>query len=191
MKMTCEKIEMLFADALGGELEPGDREILDGHLGSCADCRTEFSALTDTAALLRERLTNDRHVADAIAARDGEVKISNSGGDVGLGAQNGVQQVSVNRSTLWSTLLRYAAVIVLSFGFGFAVRGGLNYSKDSDKSITSDAGQNVSVANVSNNKETPSRNSLEATLEARLMAAHQAAPHASDFTKSLMAILGG
>ena len=191
MKMTCEQIELLFADALGGELEPSDRRIFDAHLVSCAGCRAEFAALTDTAALLRGYLADNRPVSDANVAREDVANISGSGDDVGLGAKNRAQRVSVSRSTLWPALLRYAAVIVLSFGIGFAVRGGLINTQGDEPSIASGAGQTDSVASSDNFKKPPSRKSLEATLEARLLAAHQAAPHASDFTKSLMAILGG
>ncbi len=53
--MTCDEIEALLADYLGGELGDGDRRRIDEHLSGCDRCREEVDSLrgplADLAAL--------------------------------------------------------------------------------------------------------------------------------------------
>lgn len=49
---ACAEARERIEAALGGELPPGDRIVLDAHLGSCAGCR----ALSDAAAALTGEL---------------------------------------------------------------------------------------------------------------------------------------
>lgn len=46
--MTCEETTPLLMDRLQGEISPADGERLDEHIVSCAACRAEVEAMTDT-----------------------------------------------------------------------------------------------------------------------------------------------
>jgi len=43
--MRCERAQELFSDYCDGSIQPAQAALLEGHLGSCADCRSQLEAL--------------------------------------------------------------------------------------------------------------------------------------------------
>ncbi len=78
--------------------------------------------------------------------------------------------IRIRRTSGWA-LVRYAAAIVIAFGAGYAMRAIRQAGNEPD----------VIATNV---KVTP------ATIQERLVIAHQRAPHASSFAKSMLAVMG-
>ena len=46
--MTCEETTPLLMDRLQGDVSPADEERLAAHLATCAECRAEVAAMTET-----------------------------------------------------------------------------------------------------------------------------------------------
>ena len=51
--MTCHDARELLSAAVDDALGAAERDRLDAHLGTCADCRRELQRVRDTVALLR------------------------------------------------------------------------------------------------------------------------------------------
>jgi len=51
--MGCREIREQISEYLDGRMSPADRQEMEAHLFSCADCRKEYEALLATARLLR------------------------------------------------------------------------------------------------------------------------------------------
>ena len=49
--MQCLKASELMSQRLDGELSPGQRRALDGHLDACEECRTEWKLMRDSCAI--------------------------------------------------------------------------------------------------------------------------------------------
>ena len=51
----CDDFRTLMAEALLGELAPGDKACLEGHLAACPSCAEEYEALSETLGLMNKR----------------------------------------------------------------------------------------------------------------------------------------
>jgi len=186
MKLNCEQLEPLIADLLGEELDNVDRVRLEAHLVDCDGCRREIAALARTNAVLRDVFTspNEALPCKTTATANNEAE-STSMVSAAFAAQPERQSKSAMFSMRMPTLLRYAAIVVISFGLGFLMRGGIapmpTNGVDEEPAMAKGDAADLSV---------PTGGNLRADLEARLTAAHRSAPQASEFTKSLLAILG-
>jgi len=100
--MTCKDIEMLMADALGGELTSQDQAKFAEHVAHCAACRVQYEA---------GRLTIER-MRSLPAAPEAEARPL-------MKTRAAVSQGRQSRWILTPALLRYAAVILLGFTAGY------------------------------------------------------------------------
>jgi predicted anti-sigma-YlaC factor YlaD len=103
--MSCEKMEELMADALGGEATPADRERLEAHLNDCGRCRREYESsrgLLDQLQALRDVAPVEREwpAWQTIPATDAE-------------------RIPSRSATRW---FRFAASILLAFVAGYGAR---------------------------------------------------------------------
>ena len=101
--MNHDEIDQLLADELGGELDPSRRERLDGLLANDPDLALEVSGLRRALAAMRSL---------------------DAPGDLGpaSGRRSRAEPDAARRQRRFA-VMRYAAVIVLSFLVGFGTRG--------------------------------------------------------------------
>lgn len=149
MKSKCDEMELLMADALGGELIGEETLRFEQHLASCESCRVEYESLSGTVSQLRSRLGSDVDILNADQPKQGRVEPS---------------------TRLRGTLLRYAAIIIISMGVGYGLRGESTSHRDS-----------VPLAN-----DAPAAKA--ATVQERFATVHRSSPGSSAFTKSLLAV---
>jgi anti-sigma factor RsiW len=97
--MNCNDFELLLADALGGELTESDRPAFERHMAECASCRADYQSTSATVSRLRAL-----SAAEPASAR--------------------VSKVGTAREASWgSSVLRYAASIVIAFAAGYGANG--------------------------------------------------------------------
>ncbi len=166
MKINCETAEGLIADLLGDEIDARDRARLDQHLSKCLDCRREVESLSRVQSTLKKKLTADAQVDSATSQ----------------GASN-IHRPTVKPNDM--RLFRLVAMIVISFGLGYIVRGMPETGTSDDGAGGRNPNERQSVVHSVHSSE-----GLRAEFTTRLKAAHRLAPGASGFSKSLMALLG-
>ncbi|MFW5879166.1 MAG: zf-HC2 domain-containing protein, partial [Myxococcota bacterium] len=54
MKLDCKRVDELLVEYLYDELEPGQRALVDAHLGSCSACAERAGSLSGTRSLMAE-----------------------------------------------------------------------------------------------------------------------------------------
>jgi transposase len=142
--MTCNEFRNHLADHLGGEAAAGAEQALRRHAETCGECRDELAGLELALATLEQsRLTRAQ-------------------------AEQRVSQTP-RAISLAPALLRYAAVIALAFGGGYAVRGMRSPAATPAPAHVAPAVQ-------------------PAELASRYVAASSAYPRASSLTHALLAI---
>lgn len=126
--MTCEDVNSLAADYLGGELSPSLRSEVDAHLVDCAACRSELAGLATAAHALHATTVSpaeaERRVASLAVPASSPVSVGPS--------HRAAPPLARSRGAAawWVAPLRYAAVIALAFTAGFVARGTLRPQTD-------------------------------------------------------------
>ena len=106
--MQCEQVRSRLADFLGGEMSSADAAQVHDHLARCAACEREVRGLREAVGVLREgELSHDtaQERAEAIS-----LQLLDE------------QRVIRGPFAVVPALLRYAAVIAISFGGGYLMR---------------------------------------------------------------------
>ncbi len=166
MKINCETAEGLIAELLGEEIDAMDRARLDQHLSDCVDCRREVASLSRVQSTLIDGLEPRASFASARSS-------DTSNTHRATGKRNGMPMV------------RLAAMIAISFGLGYIVRGMPETGTSNDGPRGNGPNERSAVVRTGQRGD-----GLRAEFAARLKAAHRLTPGASDFSKSLMALLG-
>lgn len=161
--MNCDEIQLLMADALGGELSASNRARLESHLAECPRCRKDLASSRDALdeirtmpAPVRVRLRREgRHfVAEPI---------------VGSGFSANLWQ----RTSAW----RRAASIIIAFTAGYALHAGLMLTR-TGPAVPSQKTQHV----------TSTAASRDDSFDKALVLAHQRNPLRSDMAKYMGAL---
>ncbi len=155
--MNRDEIDQLLADELGGELDPSRRERLDGLLANDPDLALEVSGLRRALAAMRSL---------------------DAPGDLGpaSGRRSGAEPDAARRRRRFA-VMRYAAVIVLSFLVGFGTRGPRPGGNDADPT------RGASPSSGATGGRRPSTD-----LELRFADAYQDHPSHSSLARSLIAV---
>ena len=161
--MNCEGIEMLLAEALGGELSKADRSALDAHLAHCDRCRREYESLS--------------RAVDGMRSLPGPKRVT-------VGRQ-GRRAASLNASARpilglrWfsSRVVRFAASVLIAFVAGYASHAGLMMSVPAPQQGTS----------LQREAERPGENGGR-SLEYAVVSAYRQNPARSDLAKCLIAM---
>lgn len=160
--MNCERFMDVLADALGNELPPTMQAEYDTHMASCAACRRESESMHETLSTLR-------HLPPAP-----EVSIRRLDGSLVLGRSTDLRRSARPR---WDAMFRYAAIILLAFLAGFAIRRGPEVSPGVPH-----------VKEGSSPPPPPARVDEYVTFRTALAGAHHKNPSSQRLTKLLMAL---
>ena len=164
--MSCEDFEMLMADALGDELSEVDRPAFEGHLAICERCRDEYRTALATVRTLQSLTGTDR-VSTGV-----EHEVEQAASPIRSGPR------SHSRWPLTS-VLRYAASVLIAFTAGYAVHAGLM-----NEPIVQPPDAGLIVANVPVGREFVARD----TFGAALAGAHLKDPGRSGLAKCMIAM---
>lgn len=157
--MSCEDLELLMADALGGELSEADRLVFEDHIAACARCRDEYESARAAVAMMKT-LPGPTHVT---VRREGDRLVIGSGS---------------RRSMPWGGgLLRYAAGLLIAFSAGYGLNAGLLLYDAVRGSVT-----------VSPRDPAEDGPGSEGSLEGALIRAHARRPLRSGLAKCLIAM---
>lgn len=177
--MTCEDVNNVAAEYLGGELSTALRAEVDAHLADCSACRGELAGLATASHALRAATVSPTEAERRVVSlelpefagndRRAEPAAANSeAGSPGRGAPS--------RSAVWWVApLRYAAVISLAFAAGFLSRGAAP-AADRPETRTVRIERPAAPAGVSD------------VLVKQFREASSDFPHTSSFGRSLLAL---
>lgn len=158
--MNCHEAELRVADALGGELSDHDRRELDAHLAGCDACRDELARGEQVLGVMRTSISAPT------------INLQREGDRLVLSRR-------VHRPRFVAAMLKYAAVIGLSFLGGVALDGRM-LGGSSTQPIAS-RGTPASVSSAT---------ARTRSVESALVAAYQRNPRQPDLAKCMVAVLG-
>ena len=109
--MQCEEIEVLLADALGGELAEDDRQVLEAHLAACERCRSEYESSRSAIEDMRQ------------LPGPPNIDVRREGDRLVIVPATGAPSRPVRR--FMPVMLRYAASILIAFLAGYVFRAAM------------------------------------------------------------------
>jgi anti-sigma factor RsiW len=171
--MNCQRLREQLADFVAGELDAQQRAAAQQHIDACEQCRELVRGLQAAAATLESGLISaneaERQTASMAAPR------ARAASDVPIRGVPGVLS-SFERTLVWrrrlSTIVRYAAIVLLAFVGGYFARGWRLHQRAA--------------------RQEPARLGLEAApqvsreLASRYAEAAQQFPDSSTFSRSLL-----
>lgn len=171
--MTCNDLEAYLVDYLGGELEPAAVEAIESHLRACPACEAEVHGLRGVVATLDAT----RLPLDSVAEMARPAPVS-AGHRQWRGLSGDSQTPSIR---LFTTVLRYAAVILFAFYIGWWYRG------DASGSPSSGAGGSPAPIVFEAPTAAWRAEAINPQVAAGFEAAAAAFPRSSSFSRSLLA----
>jgi len=173
--MNCREFESILADELGGELSQRDRSAFASHLAECAACRAEHEAHRATLERLRESVPGP--IRATMNQEDGRVVIT-TGQDASNHKASGIR--------IPTALMRYAAVILLSFAAGYLARAW-------DDPKTSNVDHETVLAESDDRLDSPSPtmdgdNQKGESIREAVLVAHRRNPSRSNASKFIAAM---
>lgn len=114
-RMNCERVEVLLNARLDGTLEQDERQEMDAHIASCADCRALVSDIERIVADARVLpvLTPSHDLWSAIAAQLGEQDVADVVVDDGVQSLDDWRKIrAMQRSLPWRTMAAAAVLLI-------------------------------------------------------------------------------